>query len=77
MLGSFASKRSDQQGRLRRHVGEPSDTIRRAPDRNIRVKIWYIIKELISEIPWQVSSVLHQRRNDLVTVLTKSSVKLQ
>ncbi len=40
------------------------------------MKIWYIVKESISEIPCQVNSDPHQRRNDLVTVLTKSSVKL-
>ncbi len=46
--------RDDQQGS--RFNGDPSDTIRRAPD-YIGVKIWYIVKESISEIPCQVKTV--------------------
>ena len=73
MLGT---SKGNQQGSLR----DPSETTRRAPsllkvlegeDMVLR------IKETKSEIPCRVSSDLHEWHNDLVTLSTMYSVKLQ
>ena len=70
MLGTRVIEQSAGKSSL-----DPSETKRHAPETD--EDIVHRIKEVMSEIPCRVSSDLQEWHNDLRTVLTRDSVKLQ